>query len=298
LGYIVAGWRSSKGAGQGDAWVFKLDKNGNKEWDKTFGESEYDGANSIQQTNDGGYIVAGHTASKGAGQGDAWVIKLDKNGNKEWDRAFGGSLDDSARSIQQTSDFGYIVAGETRSKEIRSKSSGFADVWVFKLDKNGNKEWDRAFGGSKYNGASSIQQTTDLGYIVAGYTESKGAGKRDVWIIKLDKNGNKEWDKTFGGSKYDEAKSIQQTSDGGYIVAGYTELKGAGQDDAWLIKLDKNGNKEWDKTFGGSEKDGFSSVSQTHDGGYVAAGHTYSKGAGEGDGWILKLDKEGNLNCK
>jgi len=282
-GYIVAGDTNSKGAGEYDAWVIKLDKNGNTEWDKTFGGSSYDEAESIIQTSDGGYIVAGFTGSKGAGSWDTWVIKLDKNGNKEWDKTFGGSDSDGANSIAQTSDGGYIVAGWTGD-----------DVWVIKLDKNGNKEWDKTFGGSDKDEAYSIVQTSDGGYIVAGYTDSKG-GDDDAWVIKLDKNGNEEWDKTFGGNFLDDANSIAQTSDGGYIVAGYTRSKGAGGDDAWVIKLDKNGNKKWDKTFGGSDWDKANSVIQTSDGGYIVAGDTESKGAGGDDAWVIKLDKNGNL---
>ena len=158
--------------------------------------------------------------------------------------------------------------------------------------------WDKTFGGSKDDKAYSIAQTSDGGYIVAGDTESKGAGLDDVWVIKLDKNGNKEWDKTFGGKYYDEPYSIAQTSDGGYIVAGYTDSKGAGGEDVWVIKLDKNGNKEWDKTFGGSDWDKANSVIQTSDGGYIVAGDTESKGAGGDDAWVIKLDKNGNLGSK
>jgi len=252
-------------------------------WQKTYGGSSYDGASSIQQTTDGGYIVAGYTGSFGAGGGDVYVIKLDANGNKVWEKTFGGSGDDIAYSIQQTTDGGYIIAGKTG--DLYS-----GDVYIIKLDKDGNKMWEKTFGGSGDDGAYSIQQTTDGGYIVAGLTNSFGAGSYDVYIIKLGENGNKVWEKIYGGSSYDIANSIQQTTDGGYIVAGYTNSFGAGGGDVYVIKLDANGNKVWEKTFGGSGDDEAHSVQQTTDGGYIVAGKTlyYS------DVYVIKLDTNGN----
>ncbi|WP_448516707.1 hypothetical protein [Pseudothermotoga sp.] len=154
-----------------------------------------------------------------------------------WQRVFGGSYDDIAYSIQQTSDGGYIVAGYTESF-----GAGGKDVYVLKLDADGNKVWERTFGGSYDDIAFSIQQTSDGGYIVAGYTGSFGAGSGDVYVLKLDADGNKVWEKTFGGIHYDQANSVQQVSDGGYIVAGYTESFGAGIRDVYVLKLDKYGN--------------------------------------------------------
>ena len=201
-------------------------------WDRTFGGKDWDEAESIIQTKDGGYVVAGYTWSKGAGSKDVWVIKLDKDGNKVWDRTFGGYHPDEADSIVQARDGGYVVAGWTESK-----GAGRADAWVIKLDENGNKVWDKTFGGKDWDEAKSIIQTKDGGYVVAGYTESRGTGRADAWVIKLDENGNKAWDKTFGSWDDDFAESIIQVKDGGYVVAGYTRSKGAGKADVWVIKL-------------------------------------------------------------
>ena len=206
-------------------------------WQKTYGGSNLDWASSIQQTTDGGYIVAGWTESFGAGNMDFYIIKLDSNGNKVWEKTYGGSENDVAYSIQQTSDGGYIVAGGTYSF-----GAGSADFYIIKLDSNGNKVWGKTYGGSNDEWARSIQQTTDGGYIVAGTTYSFGAGYDDFYIIKLDSNGDKVWEKTYGGSSYDEAYSIQQTSDGGYIVAGGTSSFGAGSADFYIIKTDSEGN--------------------------------------------------------
>jgi hypothetical protein len=259
-------------------------------WQKTYGGSEWDGASSIQQTNDGGYIVAGVTNSFGAGGSDVYIIKLDADGNKVWEKIYGGSSSDGAYSIQQTNDGGYIVAGYTYSF-----GAGGSDVYIIKLDADGNKVWEKIYGGSSEDRAYSIQQTTDGRYIVAGYTNSFGAGGYDVYIIKLGENGNKVWEKIFGGSKWDEAYSIQQTNDGGYIVAGYTNSFGAGGSDVYVIKLDENGNKVWEKTYGGSsDVIMLNSIQQTSDGGYIVAGLINSFGARGYDVYVIRMDICGN----
>jgi predicted secreted protein len=289
-GYAVAGWTNSKGAGGEDFWVIKLDKQGNIVWDRTYGGSEDDFLWSILQTNDGGYAVAGNTASKGAGGEDFWVIKLDKQGNIVWDRTYGGSSYDIVNSLIQTTDGGYAIAGDTASK-----GAGKVDTWVIKLDKQGNIVWDRTYGGSEDDFLWSLIQTIDGGYAGAGVTESKGAGGEDLWVIKLDKQGNIVWDRTYGGSQDDFTNALIQTIDGGYAGAGVTESKGAGGEDFWVIKLDKQGNIVWDRTYGGRGNDRAYSMIQTTDGGYAIAGDTASKGAGGSDVWIIKLDEKGNL---
>ncbi|MBI4453758.1 hypothetical protein HY636_03890 [Candidatus Woesearchaeota archaeon] len=293
-GYIVAGW-TLKDTESGDARVLKLDSIGNIEWDKTFGGSKDDAASSIQQTTGGGYIVAGWTNSKGSGLYDAWIFKLDTNGNLLWDKTFGGIGNDEIHSIQQTSDLGYIVAGFTTLKDADGTDD--IDAWVLKLDSNGKIKWDKVIGNSGNDRANSIQQTNDLGYIVAGWIDSDGSGSYDAWILKLDGNGNSEWDKTFGKTYDDNANSIQQTNDGGYIAAGWTLSwqNNAVKHDAWILKLDSKGNLEWEKTFGGSKLDVAYSIKQTNDLGYIVAGKTASKGGSITNGWVLKLDTNGNL---
>jgi len=286
-GYIVAGytWSSSN---REEVYILKLDANGNKVWEKTFGGSYDDRAYCIQQTSDGGYIVAGYTSSAGVGSYDVYILKLDTNGNKVWSKTFGGSSDDLAYFIQQTSDGGYVVAGYTWS------SSKWEDVYILKLDAYGNKVWEKTFGGSDNDGAYSVQQTNNGGYVAAGYTKSFGSGWYDAYVLKLDENGNNVWEKTFGGNSWDEACSIQQTSDGGYIVAGYTSSFGSGSYDVYILKLDTSGNEVWSKTFGESSDDLAWSIQQTSDGGYIVAGYTKSFGAGGEDVYILKLDAVGN----
>jgi len=266
----------------------------NAQWARTYGGSDYDLANSIQQTSDGGYIVAGLTGDSFLeGEYDIWVLKLDSDGNIEWQRTYGGNdtelLWEIDFSIQQTSDEGYIVAGHTSSF-----GAGESDFWVLKLTSNGDIEWQRTYGGGGYDLANSIQQTSDEGYIVAGSTLSFGAGGMDFWVLKLTSNGDIEWQRTYGGVSYEFDCSIQQTSDGGYIVAGTTRSFGVSEDEGWVLKLDSNGDIEWQRTYGGSSWDYLHSIQQTSDEGYIVAGHTHSFGAGIEEAWILKLSTNGD----
>jgi predicted secreted protein len=294
-GYILLGETESFGAGGADFWLIKTDARGNKQWEKTFGGSEDDGAagwlpdwgwGSVQQTKDGGFILLGTTLSFGAGDADFWLIKTDANGNKEWERTFGGSSFDWGLSVQQTKDGGFILLGYTSSFGAR-----LIDFWLIKTDARGKKQWDKTLGGRVDDYGSSVQQTKDGGYILLGWTASFSEAY-DFLLIKTDASGEKQWERTFGGSGFNRGVSVQQTSDGGYILLGYTSSFGAGGADFWLIKTDANGNKLWDKTFGGSKGDGGRSVQQTSDGGYILLGYTYSFGAGDADFWLIKYCPE------
>jgi len=278
-GYIVAGVTESFGVGDDDIILIKTDANGNIIWAKTYGGTDNDSVYSVQQTSDGGYIVAGSTYSFGAGSSDIFLIKTDADGNIQWAKTYGGTSVDVAYSVQQTSDGGYIVAGKTHS------FSG-GGVFLMKTDANGSIIWAKNYGGAR---ASSVQQTLDGGYIVTGDIGY------DIFLIKTDANGNIVWAKTYGGTYSDYAYSVQQTSDGGYIVAGYTNSFGAGWYDIFLIKTDANGNIQWAKTYGGTDDEEAYSVQQTSDGGYIVAGATTSFGASWLNIFLIKTDANGNI---
>ncbi|NQV19234.1 MAG: T9SS type A sorting domain-containing protein [Armatimonadetes bacterium] len=284
-GYIIAGRTESFGAGERDFWLVKTDENGNEEWNQTYGGSGWDGAHSVQQTTDGGYIIAGYTNSYGVGPKDFWLIKTDENGNEEWNQTYGGSELEHAYSVQQTTDGGYILAGWTNSFAY------FSDIWLVKTDEFGNEEWNQNYGHVTVSeGAASVQQTTDGGFILAGY-KSFDLDESDFLLVKTDEDGNEEWNQTYGGIYNAGASSVQQTTDGGYIIAGGIDSYG-GLLDFFLVKTDGNGNEEWNQTYGGNSHESASSVQQTTDGGYIIVGYTNSYGAGQADFWLVRLDTE------
>lgn len=235
-GYLLAGYTACYGAGLDDVYLVKTNALGETVWTRTLGGTGWDQGFSIQRTTDDGYIVAGRTTSFGSASYDVYLVKIDAIGDTAWTRRFGGASSDEGRSVQQTSDGGYIVAGSTYSY-----GAGLGDVYLVRVDVYGETIWTRTFGGSGDDMGMSVQQTTDGGYIVAGSTFSYGAGRGDVFLIKADDSGNVAWTSTYGRSGYDGGYSVQQTTDGGYIIAGRTESN-AGSFDVYLIKTDALGN--------------------------------------------------------
>ena len=290
-GYVIAGNTYSFGSGGSDAWILKLDGIGAITWQKTFGETNYDSIYSIAQTSDSGYIITGSTYSFGSGGSDAWILKLDGTGAITWQKTFGGTNNDYANMVVQTSDSGYIIAGSTYSF-----GSGGFDAWIIKLDGSGSTNWQKIYGGTNQEHAKSVAQTSDGGYVLAGQTMSYGTGYYDAWILKLDGTGAITWQKTYGSTLNDEAISVMQTSDGGYLIGGKTYYFGAGDSDLWLFKLDSTGAVTWEKTYGGTNTETFRSFKTTSDGKYIVAGLTQSFGAGLYDYWVFKSDVNGNLS--
>jgi 3',5'-cyclic AMP phosphodiesterase CpdA len=335
-GYILVGTTVSYGAGDDDVYLVKTDLNGNKVWQKTFGESSKDSGTCVQRTSDGGYIISGYfnweqdacliktdlngnlvwqkfyscggggvdtayhvqqtfdggyifvgiTNSCGAGDLDIYLVKTDSNGNEVWHKTFGGSSKEHGNWVQQTKDGGYILVGDTRSFGATGQ-----DVYLIKTDSNGSEVWHKIFGGSGDDWCRCVQQTKDGGYIVTGITNYL-SGSDAAYLIKTDSNGNSVWEKTFGGTScVTHSMEVQQTYDNGYIVAGYTNF-GLGHDIAYLLKTDSNGNKVWDANFGGPLVDVFTSVQQTSDGGYIAAGLTAHSGSGTGDAYLVKIGSD------
>jgi len=260
-------------------------------WTKTFGGTGNDYAYSVLQTFDGSYIIAGYTESFGAVNTDIYLIKTDINGNLIWQKTFGGYGSDYAHFIEQSNDSCYIIVGSTTSY-----GSGGSDIYLIKTDTAGNLIWEKTFGGVNNEHGWSVQKTSDGGYIIAGSTNSFGAGDVDMYLLKTDEYGNFLWDKTFGDtSRSDYARSVVQTADGGYIIAGLTISFGTGTYDVYLVKTDEYGNLLWEKTFGGSNTHMGFSVKQTKDGGYIIGGNSLSFGSGDYDFYLIKTDSFGNL---
>ncbi|MHA2031107.1 MAG: hypothetical protein ACXAC2_18925 [Candidatus Kariarchaeaceae archaeon] len=271
-GYAIAGDTGS--FGEGGVWLVKTDASGQSQWNKTYG-GEGAVANSVIQTPDGGYALACQNTHHNAGNSDFWLIKTDINGQAIWNRTFGGSDDEVANSLVHTSDGGYAIAGWSEYY-----GPGTSVFWLVKTDIDGSTEWEEKYVLVGHEVANSMIQTSDGGFALAGYTSSYVGGEEDMWLIKTDANGQHQWNKTYGG-EWAVAKSMIQTSDGGYAFFGETESYGAGESDIWLIKTDANGETEWNATFGGSENEGFGSAIQTSDGGFMVAG-TYGGENSEG----------------
>lgn len=320
-GYIVVGHSDSSDGDVGgnngldDFWILKLSSNGNIEWEQNYGGSDNDRAYSVQQTTDGGYIVAGSSFSSDGdvsdnyGNEDFWVLKLDALGNITWEKNYGGSSIDTALSVQQTTDGGFIVAGTSFSNNGDiSNTSPIKSFWVVKLDALGNIDWEKDYGGSNGERPHEIQQTSDGGYIIGGWTQSNDGdvsnfpgGNQSFWVLKIDSVGTLEWEKALGGTLNDHGRSIQQTNDGGYIVAGRT-LSNDGQVSNnpggisfWVVKLDNDGSIKWEKCLGGTNSDLPWSIQQTTDSGYIVAGQSVSNNGDVGgnngnfDFWVVKL---------
>ncbi|GEO04073.1 hypothetical protein AAE02nite_17370 [Adhaeribacter aerolatus] len=317
--------------GNYDFWVVKVNAAGLKEWDKTIGGNGNDRLESLQQTSDGGYILAGPSDSdangdkseniKGFGNfgnDDYWVVKLNAAGIKEWDKTVGGSNWDHLYSVQQTTDGGYILGGFSFSDAGGDKSEnskGLGDYWIVKLRSNGTKEWDKTIGGSNGDWLYAVEQTSDGGYILGGWSTSDASGDKsqgvnggtDYWIVKLDASANIEWEKTIGGNGIEWLNYLQETADGGFVLVGVSgsdaggdkteNLKGAFAD-YWVVKLNSNGDKEWDRTIPGY---GFPTLKQTTDGGYILGGISDANASGDktenskggNDYWAVKLNAAG-----
>lgn len=323
--FIIAGVTTSNDGditgnhGSNDFWLVKLDNSGNLIWQKCFGGTNIDDAYSVQQTADGGYVVVGNSNSNNGdvtgnhNSIDYWIVKLDGGGNIQWQKSLGGTNSDLAYHVQQTSDGGYIVAGFTGSNDGDvSGNHGSNDAWIVKLDIVGNIQWQKCFGGTNQDYAQSIEQTTDGGYVLAGSTHSIDGdvsgnhGVSDYWIIRLDNFGNIRWQQCLGGTSIDNAFSVEQTADGGFVVAGHTNSNDGnvtgnnGSPDFWIVKLDVMGSIMWQKSLGGSNVEAAYSIHQAIDGGYIVAGTTFSNDGdvsgnhGSYDFWVVKLTEHYN----
>jgi formylglycine-generating enzyme required for sulfatase activity len=294
-----------------------------KKWEKTFGGSSVNTCYSVRQTDDGGYIVIGSSLSDDVpgvsndGEMDNYILKLNGTGEIMWHKMYGGSDNDMGSMVIPTDDQGYIALGYTRSTDIDQISAftktggklgnaGDTDLYVYKLDSSGNVEWNKTYGNLYKDKGFSVIQTSDKNYVIAGITYLEDPmiydSNADYYLLKLNSTGELLWEKTFGGDYLDEGYALQETSDGGLIVAGTSFVEpGLINSDFYVLKIDKNGDTEWEKTFGGSGIDNCFAVKQTTDDGYILAGCADSTDIndltnnGDMDIYIIRFDSDGNI---
>ena len=334
-GYAVVGYtQSMDGDVEGksnesyDYWFLKFNSSKELEWQKTYGGYADDRANSLIQTNDGGYAVLGKSKSEdgdvsaNAGYEDFWITKLDTNGFISWEKSFGYSGTDIPYSVIQTSDQGYLLTGVLdvsasegqgrRLSNVQARHAG-GDYWVIKLSSDGTKEWSNYYGGTFTDTAYDAIQTNDNCYIIVGSSDStdvdvsNNKGNYDFWIIKISEYGTLIWEKSFGGDQVDEARAISQMADGNYLVVGDTRSSNLdisqnnGAADLWIIKINSEGSLLWEKTLGGGSFDVGRSISKTQDDGFLIAGSSRSSDGifinnnGQNDALLLKISSNGYL---
>ena len=296
----------------------------NIEWQKCFGGSKTDAARCIKQTTDGGYISVGYTESIDGdvtlnhGGQDLWVQKINSNGVLQWQKCYGGSLDDYGRGIITTSDGGYLISGMTSSNDgdvsgNHTSSSGYFDAWLIKISSNGTIQWQKCYGSTGYESAESVIQTSDGGYVFSGDCQVNNGdvtgnhGNLDIWCVKVNSTGKLQWQKSFGGTGDDRSYKINATNDGGYIIAGYTVsfngdvVGNHGNTDAWILKISSTGTLQWQKCYGGLNREEAQGISLTTDGGYIFVGNSNSSDGdvtlnnGNGDVWVVKISNTGIL---
>ncbi|TGE24803.1 T9SS type A sorting domain-containing protein [Hymenobacter aquaticus] len=334
-GYLLAGSSESpisgvKSQAKRGYWVVRTDANGNKLWDKTFGGTSVATLCSVRPTADGGYLLGGTSRAgleedktqPNRGGDDYWVVKIDANGTKLWDKTFGGTDTDVLQDLQPTADGGAVLGGYSSSGVTGDKSQpnygAGSDFWVIRLDANGNKLWDKTLGTTEPEPQKVALCLTPDGGILLGTSSAAGIngdktqsrkGGSDYWLIRLDANGTKLWDRTIGGTGEDYLYALAPTNEGGFILGGHSSSRAGadktqpsrGDADYWLVKVDALGQFQWDSSLGGPNSDFLFSVQQTTDGGYFAAGHSYSGQGGDksqalrgiNDYWVAKLNPEG-----
>lgn len=282
-GYLAVGFTNSQGLGGYDMLGIKTDSIGDTMGVGVFGGIEDDKANEVQLAKDKGYIIVGYTTSYGAGGQDVYLIKIDSMGQMIWSKTYGGSGDEAGNSVQQTFDGGYIIVGMTNSY-----GSGGQDIYVIKTNSTGDTVWTRVFGDPRDDWGVSVQQTVDSGYIIAANT-TLSSYYTEIVLSRLDSQGNELWAKGYPGNGDDQAFSVQQTADSGFILAGWT-----GSFDAYLLKTNSAGDSMWSKAYGGSGDDEAYSVRQTNDGGYIFTGLTTSYGQSAGNKYVYLVKTKAN----
>lgn len=334
--YVILGTTSSmdgditdKNSEDPDYWVLKIDPAGTILWSKTYGGSAQDRATDISKTNDGGYILSGHSRSDDGdvsgneGFHDFWIVKIDNDGNLLWETNFGFSGSDQSFKVIQTADGGYFATGfldvtasggQGNDGPTHSPEHGVGEYWGIRMNASGQKIWRRYFGGTNNDRSYDVAQTTDGGFLMIGASESSDfdiiddKGSYDFWVVKVSADGDKMWTKSYGGSEIDVAYGVTRTTDDNYIIVGDTRSTDKdvsnplGNADLWAVKFNQNnGNIIWEKTYGGSQFESGRSIKKISDGTYLISGSTRSSNGdvsvnlGENDAWAIIIDENGGL---
>jgi len=354
-GYVMLGRSDASSASTGDQagtagkggidyWLIKTDASGNIQWQKRYGGAGDDivnGANSLVQTADGGFFIGGYSVAASANTGDQagstnyggydyWVLKTDASGAIQWQKRYGGNNDDYLYSVKQTQDGGYVIGGNSNvagGNQSGLNTNGNIDYWLVKVNNAGAIQWQRNYGSMGDDNLSDARQTSDGGYIMAGHSsyglglsgDQSGItpyGNTDYWIVKISSTGDIQWQKRYGGASTNYCYAIRQTSDGGYMIGGFSDANSAntglqagspgyGGNDYWVLKTDNSGAIQWQKRYGGAADDFLYSISETPDGylfgGFSAEG-SFNTGNQAGtnkqggfDFWVARTDKNGHV---
>lgn len=335
-GYLIGGFsrsnassdKTENGRGNEDYWVVKINTNGTKQWDKTFGGAGNDVMTGIVAASDGGFLLGGYSNSNASreksensyGSFDYWVVKIDANGQKQWDKTLGGGEDDIMAGVVSASDGGFVLGGSSSSTISGTKSEnkrGISDYWAVKITANGQQQWDKTFGGINTQSMTALSTASDGGFLLGGWSTSNASGDKsenshggwDYWMVKIGGNGQKQWDKTLGGGEDDILETIALTSDNGFLLGGTSPSNASGDkseqsrgaSDYWIIKINANGQKQWDKTLGGTGAEEMSSIITIADGGFLITGSSSSNLSGDKsensrgnrDYWIIRTNANG-----
>jgi len=282
-GFLLAGGTYSFGSGGYDMWLVKVNSEGDSIWSRTYGGSSFDWANAIISSGDGGFLLAGQTMSFGAGSWDGWLVKVNAQGDSLWSGAYGGYSDEWASSLV-SSGGGFLLAGATYSF-----GAGDGDMWLLQVNAQGDSVWSRTQGGDEDDWASSIIPAGD-DFLLAGGSSSFGAGGGDMWLLRVNSQGDSLDSHTYGGSYAEWAYSIMPTGDDGYLLAGWTTSFGAGFEDVWLVKVNGDGDSLWARSYGGGSNEWAYAIGPSGNGDFLLAGVTFSFGAGGSDAWLVCVE--------
>jgi hypothetical protein len=285
-GFLITGRTNHYGEGDMDLLLLEIDQKGALLWNRTIGGDGDEWMWDIEKTSEGGYALGGRTNSYGSGGNDYWLMKIDVEGNLEWNTTLGGVEDERARSLVISDDGGYLLNGWSSSY-----THGLIDFWLVKTDQNGLPLWNHSYGFVEGERGIALMKTEEGGYLLGGNSNTFSEGLTDFYLVKTDSKGEILWNKTYGGENAETIHHLLSLKDGSYVLAGYTESYGAGSRDFYVIFTDSDGNLYSELTFGGSEYEGLSFAITTSDDGLLIGGHSYSFGSGEADFYVVKLSQ-------